>query len=116
MEATWLAAIIMAPLYFNKYSYRIFEPDKAALLRSMALIMLACWGIKFVAQALASRNSQGKPAIKQFLKTPLVIPVLLVAFVSIISTIFSVTPRISFWGSYVRLQGMYTTFAYLPES
>ncbi len=113
MEATWLAAIIMAPLYFNKYSYRIFEPDKAALLRSLALIMLLCWGIKATAQALASRNSQGKPAIKQNLKTPLVIPVLLVAFVSIISTIFSVTPRISFWGSYVRLQGMYTTSAYL---
>jgi hypothetical protein len=41
MEACWLAALVVTPLFFNVYSSRIFEPDKASLLRSLALIMLA---------------------------------------------------------------------------
>ena len=28
MEAGWLAALIIAPLFFNVYSDRVFEPDK----------------------------------------------------------------------------------------
>lgn len=39
VEAGWLAALIATPLYFNVHSSRIFEPDKIALLRSIALIM-----------------------------------------------------------------------------
>jgi hypothetical protein len=30
MEAAWLAALIVVPLFFDVYSSRIFEPDKIA--------------------------------------------------------------------------------------
>ena len=46
MEAAWLAAVMLVPLFFNIYSSRIFEPDKLTLLRSLALVILAAWLVK----------------------------------------------------------------------
>jgi hypothetical protein len=39
----WLAAALIAPLFFNGYSSRVFEPDKIAAVRSLVLIMLVAW-------------------------------------------------------------------------
>ena len=39
--------------------------------------------------------------------------VLALVLVYLVSTVFSITPFTSFWGSYQRLQGTYTTFSYL---
>jgi hypothetical protein len=50
MEAGWLVAVIITPLFFNVYSSRVFEPDKAALLRLLALVMLAAWVVKSVSE------------------------------------------------------------------
>jgi tetratricopeptide (TPR) repeat protein/O-antigen ligase len=114
IEAAWLAAIIMTPLFFNKYSSRIFEPDKATLLRSLSLIILFAWCVKLIEQWLTARGSDaGNINIKSLIKIPLALPIGLLTLVYIITTIFSVAPRISFWGSYQRLQGLYTTFAYV---
>jgi tetratricopeptide (TPR) repeat protein/O-antigen ligase len=114
MEAAWLAAIVLTPLFFNKYSSRIFEPDKATLLRTLALIMLLAWCLKLVDHSLTrNQNHTEKFSFKNLVNIPLALPVLFLTFVYIIATILSVTPRISFWGSYQRLQGMYTTFAYV---
>ncbi len=46
MEAAWIVALIVAPVFFNIYSSRIFEPDKISLLRSLAIIILFAWLIK----------------------------------------------------------------------
>ena len=48
MEATWLAAIVVIPLFFNVYSQRVFEPDKISILRSLALIAIIAWVVKQV--------------------------------------------------------------------
>ena len=48
MEAAWLAAIILVPVFFNIYSSRIFEPDKITLLRSLVLVILGAWLVKLV--------------------------------------------------------------------
>jgi tetratricopeptide (TPR) repeat protein len=115
LEAAWLSAILAIPAFFNVYSSRIFEPDKLTLLRSLAILILVAWIIKLLESGrirwdrLESRGS----AVKTILRLPLIAPVLALAIVYIISTIFSVTPRTSFWGSYQRLQGLYTTFSYL---
>lgn len=115
IEAGWLAAIITTPLFFNIYSSRTFEPDKLTLLRSIALAMAAAWIIK-VLETAGRRPGAGErePATDfQFFRTPLVLPTLLLVTVYTISTIASVTPRISFFGSYQRLQGTYTTLSYI---
>ena len=46
IEIGWLAAAIFAPLYFNVYSSRVFEPDKISTVRTIVLLMLVAWIIK----------------------------------------------------------------------
>jgi tetratricopeptide (TPR) repeat protein/O-antigen ligase len=115
MEAAWLAAVILVPAFFNVYSSRIFEPDKITLLRSLSLFILGAWIVKLVEEGGMRWDHLPREASwwKSLLKTPLLIPVVGLAIVYIIATIFSITPRVSLWGSYQRLQGTYTTFAYL---
>ncbi|HSF81431.1 MAG TPA: hypothetical protein VLA49_09365, partial [Anaerolineales bacterium] len=115
IEAAWLAAVILIPIYFNIYSSRIFEPDKIAILRSLAVIILVSWLIKLIEQGGFRwvRIDSESSFLGSLTRIPLIAPVILLAVVYLIATIFSVTPRISLWGSYQRLQGTYTTFSYL---
>jgi tetratricopeptide (TPR) repeat protein len=116
IEAVWLTALIVVPVFFNVYSSRIFEPDKATLLRSLALLALLAWIVKLVDQGGLvwdlPRNDDDT-WLKTLWRTPMVPGVLLLVIVYIVATIFSVSPRISFWGSYQRLQGTYTTLSYI---
>jgi tetratricopeptide (TPR) repeat protein len=115
MEAAWLAAVILVPVFFNIYSSRIFEPDKITLLRSLALLILLAWLVKIVELGGFHwvRLEPGKSKIKSFLKIPLVAPALGIAILYLLATLFSITPSVSLWGSYQRLQGTYTTLSYL---
>lgn len=132
IEAGWLTAIIVVPLFFNVYSSRVFEPDKLTLLRSIALVMSVAWVIKVVEKGLgretgpesrahnggkepnaADKEEMPPTFLGQVSQTPLVLPTLALVAVYILSTLFSITPRISLWGSYQRLQGTYTTFSYI---
>jgi hypothetical protein len=108
IEAGWLAALIVAPLFFNIYSSRVFEPDKLTTVRSIALVMAAAWLVKWFEER---RN----PALEKRVtwRTPLVLPTMLMVAIYMISTALSVAPRTSLLGSYQRLQGTYTTFAYI---
>ena len=117
IEAGWLLALLVVPLFFNVHSNRNFEPDKLGLLRSIATIMVVAWLIKLSEQALTKgrgpQGSDGATARKPFLRIPLVLPALLLGAVYLVSTAASVAPRISLWGSYQRLQGTYTTLSYI---
>ena len=110
-----MAAVIVVPLFFNIYSSRIFEPDKITLLRTLALVILAAWLVKLVEEGgfQWERISKGDAWWKTILRVPLVAPVCALALIYLLATIFSVTPRISFLGSYQRLQGTYSTLSYL---
>ncbi len=114
LEAGWLLALVVTPLFFNIHSERVFEPDKLTLLRSIALMMALVWLVKFI-EGQGWRDLSwlkwGSP--ESIWRKPLVLPVLFVALVYIISTLLSVAPRTSLWGSYQRLQGTYTTFSYI---
>jgi hypothetical protein len=115
MEATWLAAVVLIPLFFDVYSSRIFEPDKIAILRSLALLVVGAWFVKVVEEngIRWERLEPGRSQVAEFLKIPLVVPVLLLILSYTLATAFSVMPRTSLLGSYQRLQGTYTTFSYL---
>ncbi|NJD60111.1 MAG: hypothetical protein FIA98_12015, partial [Anaerolineae bacterium] len=115
MEAAWLAAVSVIPIFFNIYSSRIFEPDKIAILRSLALLILGTWIIKLVEEGGVKWKSEGsdQSLFIYLFKYPLLVPVTGLAIIYLLSTIFSVTPSISLFGSYQRLQGTYTTFSYL---
>lgn len=117
IEAGWLLALVIVPLFFNVYSNRVFEPDKLALLRSIAVLMATAWVIRWVEdRVLGSEKgkSLSEPApAERFLKIPLVAPTLILALVYLLATATSVVPRVSLWGSYQRLQGTYTTLSYM---
>jgi tetratricopeptide (TPR) repeat protein len=115
MEAAWLAAISVVPIFFNIYSSRIFEPDKITILRTLALLTLAAWVVKLVDEGGIKWKAEigGTSLVKYLWKYPLIAPVVGLVIVYSVSTIFSVTPSISFFGSWQRLQGTYTTFSYL---
>jgi len=115
MEAAWIVALIVAPVFFNIYSSRIFEPDKISLVRSLAIIILFAWLIKSSEEGwVRFRQPWSTSArFRKILQFPLAISLLALAFVYILATILSVTPGVSLWGSYQRLQGLYTNFSYV---
>lgn len=110
IEGGWFAALIIVPILFNVYTERVFEEDKIPLMRSIALVMfvaLIIWGIE--RGKTAFKGPDGRP----WWKIPLVLPALVLAAVYIISTVFSIVPRISWWGAYIRRQGTYTWLSYI---
>ncbi len=116
IEAGWLAAVIVVPLFFNVYSSRVFEPDKLTVLRSIALVMIVAWVVKLVEERLgrsSSPRAREGTGLLPFVRLPLVIPTLIIVGVYILTTVTSVVPRVSFWGSYQRLQGTYTFLSYV---
>ena len=108
IEAGWLAALVVAPLFFNIYSSRVFEPDKLTTVRSIALMMAIAWLVKWIEQ-----RGRAAEADRVTWRMPLVLPTLIIVAVYMISTLLSVAPRTSLLGSYQRLQGTYTTFSYI---
>lgn len=115
MEAAWLAAVSIVPIFFNIYSSRIFEPDKITILRSLALLLLGAWLLKLIDEGATKwkENTNDVSLANYLWHFPMVGPITGLVIVYIISTIFSVTPSTSLFGSYQRLQGTYTTFSYL---
>ncbi|MFZ1752551.1 MAG: tetratricopeptide repeat protein [Caldilineaceae bacterium] len=129
IEAGWLAALIVAPLFFNVFSSRVFEPDKISLVRSISLVMLLAYLIRladggpFWLPAHSASTEETQPDVPdsgssqsgfaRFIRIPLLLPLILLITSYIISTALSVAPSVSWWGSYQRLQGTYSYFSYI---
>ncbi|HSM56351.1 MAG TPA: hypothetical protein VK879_09380 [Candidatus Sulfomarinibacteraceae bacterium] len=114
IEAAILVAVIGAPLFFNIHSDRVFEPDKLTLVRSMALLMSAAWLVGFIdRQGWRHLSWLRRDHDESIWRMPFILPVTLLVIIYLISTAFSVVPRISWAGSYQRLQGTYSTLSYI---
>src|SRR5581483_823498 len=115
IQAGWLVALVVAPLFFNIYSSRVFEPDKIVLIRTLALAMGAAWLIlraerwrgRTATLANATRMNFGQRVIGWFKQrsanNPLILPAWLLLLAYCISTLLSVSPTVSLFGSYQRL-------------
>lgn len=112
IEAGWLAALIVTPLFFNTFSNRVFEPDKLHLLRSIALVMAVVWAIQLLDAGFSRQKGEPGPWAR-LRATPLTLPALLLVGSYLLSTALSVVPRISFFGSYVRMQGTLSFLSYI---
>ena len=110
MEACWLLALIMVPVYFSLLSDRHFEPDKAVALRSLALILSAAWIIGILERGQAFRSW---PRWSEWRSAPLVVPTLVYIGVFLLATFGSILLFTSFFGGYNRLQGFYTNLSYI---
>lgn len=109
IEGGWLAALVVTPLFFNLLSARTFEPDKAALLRALILVMLAAWGGWRVARPRGGEGWLEWRSVSGWL----VGSSLALAVVLLVSALTGLAPRISLLGSYNRDQGVVTLLAYL---
>ncbi len=112
IEAGWLAALVVTPLFFNTHSNRVFEPDKLHLLRAIALVMAVAWIVQLLDRG-GARRSGGGSIWARLREMPLALPTLALVFSYLLSTALSVVPRISFFGSYVRMQGAFSFLSYV---
>lgn len=125
IEAGWLAALVFTPLYFNVYSSRVFEPDKISMLRNLVLMMTVAWFVKLIEGALARRSEGFRRGAKGALedaapgwlpalfRVPIMLPLVIYASLFLFTTLTSVVPLTSFFGSYQRLQGMISQYTYI---
>lgn len=109
IEAGWLLALALVPVFFNVHSGRPFEPDKAALLRLLALLVAAAGIARWVEDWLGG----WRPTFSRWRESPLFICAALYLGASAVSTALSIEPRLSLWGSHARLDGLLTLLANL---
>ena len=108
IEACWLVALAIIPVFFNPYTTRVFESDKTYLLRSIIIVMLAAWLIKKSIEGF----SLDAP-LKEKNSRIILGLVLSLGIVYLISSTLSITPYFSFKGYFLREEGLYTLACYL---
>ena len=123
IEAGWLAVLVAVPLHFNPYSRQTFDPDKTAVLRILVLLMAAAWLVKVASggRFAAPRSSSYRaldPAPDQegglrWWRIPLLLPTAAIVLTMLASAAASIHPALSFTGSYVRAQGVWTQLSYV---
>ena len=122
IEAGWLAAVIIVPLFFNIYSQRVFEPDKLippALHRPGHERRLGHPRGRGLARQPGARRHRpgtgGFPSGSGVQRPPWCCPRCCWYWSISSARRPPVAPRVSFWGSYQRLQGTYTTLSYIVD-
>src|SRR5205085_470225 len=137
-ESCWLLALVAVPIFFDTMTVRIFEPDKIVLFRNIVLVMVLATLVRAIltapaAMARAPTSTSPLPSTgasplpstgrgvgdkgppwwsRQITRRPMLVPVIIFTLVYTAATIHSVLPGISFWGSYDRMQGLYTWLNY----
>jgi O-antigen ligase/tetratricopeptide (TPR) repeat protein len=100
-----VVAAIATPLYFAPFTERVFEPEKAGLVRVLGLLAASA----LLGQALARRDR----IPSGLLRHPLVAAALMVWAAEALATLTSVAPVTSLMGNYERGQGLLTLSAML---
>jgi hypothetical protein len=108
LEALWLIVIFAIPLVFNPFGYFEFYLAKALFIRFFSVVMLA-----LVIGHWVWKGGRKIAWRKTFFGTPLHSAILIFGLAFSISTIFSVDPSISFWGSLERNQGWFTLISWI---
>lgn len=102
VEAGWLLLVILIPLGFDRFVAFPFDWHKAGLLRTLVAIAFVAWLLGRWRRPL---NIKTLP----FLYWPLLLLLLLES----VSTLFSLSPGVSLWGSLHRGGGLLSTTAFV---
>jgi len=87
VTAVLMLLFFLLPLVFQPFLSDPFALPKVTVLRIMTLFLLAAWLMKVLREGKISWQ-----------KTPLNLPIIIFLFICGLSTLFSVSPRLSFWG------------------
>lgn len=91
---SFYALLFFVPLVLTSNTSELFELNKMWLTWGLTVIITGAWIVKMI----STRTFTIK-------RTPLDIPILLFLLSQLISTIFSLDSRVSFWGYYSRFNG-----------
>ena len=97
-----LATVITVPLFFDIRLYSVFDLSKVMALYLLTIAILVVWSIALVF----------KHGFK-FSHTAIDIPTLAYIFIFIISSIISINPIMSLFGTYKRFEGLTATLCYI---
>ena len=110
LELSVAAVLITVPLFVIPYSAMPFEDAKVSLLRTVAVMCLPFSALALLRKKCDLNGRRGF-GIQPIL--PLIIMVCFFALTQLMSSLFSVSPSQSFFGTQLRRQGIYTNFCYL---
>jgi len=109
LEIIWLAVIFLIPLFCNPLSHQACYLNKALLLQFLVISMLAFW----LADWILNRASYKGLKWQGIFTSPLHLTILIFGLLTILATAASITPAISFWGSYFRKAGLLTLVCWI---
>jgi O-antigen ligase/tetratricopeptide (TPR) repeat protein len=110
VEICWLAVLLLVPLAFNPAGAYVFEPIKVSLFRSLAALGLL---VIVLDKPLDRERLTIREGLARFIQYPLATPILFVAFICVLTTLFSMDPVMSFWGRCSKMHGTYTLLSYV---
>lgn len=115
VEAGWLLVLGTLPLVINALGAGSADLAKTSVLRALVWAMLVAWLIGQVSRIDLPKLSgvRWNHGLRYGLRAPLAKVALLLGGVHLVATLFSIHPRISWWGTYQRAQGTYTFLSYL---
>ena len=97
-----MATVIIVPLFFDIRLYSVFDLSKVMALYLLIIAILVVWSIGF-----AFKHDF------KFSHSTIDIPILAYIFIFIISTIISINPIMSLFGTYKRFEGLTATLCYI---
>src|SRR5574337_197582 len=97
-----MAIVLFVPLVFDIRLYSVFDLSKVTTLYLLTIAILATWSVIL-----------GVKRDYKFSHTAIDIPILAYIFVFIISSVISINPIMSLFGTYKRFEGLTATLCYI---
>jgi len=94
MRAAFILLFFLTPLILTTVNYELFEFNKMLFVYLLTITTLFLWAMKVISGQKFNLSA-----------TPLLKPFSFFLFIQILATIFSISPRTSFFGYYTRLNG-----------
>jgi len=110
MELTWLLLIFLLPLYFNPSGYQAFYFAKALLLQFGVCLLLGLYLARWFLRGDKESPINLPAKLKQ---SPLQAAVIVLGLSWAVSTLLSISPEASFWGSLSRKHGLVTMLSWI---
>jgi O-antigen ligase/Flp pilus assembly protein TadD len=108
----WLIAAVFIPLAFNLYSQRVFEPEKAFVVRLVGLLLVVLLSVRIVITPSCHHRTRLVSSWRQ----PRVytsVPAICLTVAVLVAAAVSIAPSVSWSGSYEWRQGVATFLACL---
>src|SRR3989304_6635028 len=100
-----ISTVVVIPLFFDIRLYSVFDLSKVMALYLLTIAILVVWSITLVLKTPALRLG--------LIHTAIDIPILAYIFIFIISSIISINPIMSLFGTYKRFEGLTAPLCYI---